>query len=98
MTDAEAAADLESRFMRERRVVHFVRQPVFGTSIADLDRRRLVDYFVRVRDQDLFDTPKAQGTGAQKNRTMRVSQPERSHSYEFAAAKLVAGAVENDHV
>ena len=63
---------------------------MFGTSIADLDHRRLVDYFVRVRDQDVFETAKADGADA--NRTMRVSQPERNHSYEVAWQSLLLNA------
>lgn len=63
---------------------------MFGTSIADLDHRRLVDYFVRVREQDLFETPKADGADA--NRTMLVSQPERNHSYEVAWQSLLLNA------
>ena len=61
-----------------------------GTSVADLDHRRLVDYFVRVRKQDLFETPKADGADA--NRAMRVSQPERNHSYEVAWQSLLLNA------
>lgn len=64
-----------------------------GTSIADLDHRRLVDYFVRVRDQDLFETAKADGQpDAAKNRAMRVSQPERNDSYEVAWQSLLLNA------
>jgi len=85
-----SSLDQESSFARGLRAAHFGRQPISGTSIADLDHRRLVDYFVRVREQDLFETPKAYGQpDAAKNRTMRVSQPERNHSYEVAWQSLL---------
>ena len=85
-----SSLDQESNFARGLRAAHFGRQPVSGTSIADLDHRRLVDYLVRVREQDLFQTPKAYGQpDAAKNRTMRVSQPERNHSYEVAWQSLL---------
>ena len=73
--------DQGGRFPQWLPAVHFGRLPVFGTSVADLDRRRLVDYFVRLRDQDLLD--------AAKNGTMRVSQPEGSRSYDAAWESLL---------
>ena len=76
--------DQVGRFPQGLPAIHFGRLPVFGTSVADLDRRRLVDYFVRLRDQDLLDTLRADGLDVAKNGTMRVSQREGSHSYEVA--------------
>ena len=73
--------DQEGRFPQGLPAIHFGRLPVFGTSVADLDRRRLVDYFVRLRDQDLLD--------AAKNGAMRVSQPEGSRSYDAAWESLL---------
>ena len=82
MTGASAnSLDQGGRFPQGLPAIHFGRLPVFGTSVADLDRGRLVDYFVRLRDQDLL--------GAAKNRAMRVSQPEGSRSYDAAWESLL---------
>ena len=82
MTGASAnSLDQGGRFPQGLPAIHFGRLPVFGTSVADLDRRRLVDYFVRLRDQDMLD--------AAKNGAMRVSQPEGSRSYDAAWESLL---------
>lgn len=48
----EASPEELARLFQQRGVVRPERRPVSGTSIADLDRRRLVDYFERVRQQE----------------------------------------------
>ena len=48
----EASPEELARLFQQRGVVRPERRPVSGTSIADLDRRRLVDYFARVRQQE----------------------------------------------
>lgn len=78
------SVDKEVRFPQGLPAIHFGRLAVFGSSAADLDRRRLVDYFVRLRDQDLLDMPTADGFDAARSGTMRVSRPEESQSYEVA--------------
>lgn len=84
MTDISVSFDKGRTSHRGLRAAHFGRQPVFGTSIEELDHRRLIDYFVRLREQDLLETPEAGGFEAAKNRRMRVSQPEGALSYEVA--------------
>ena len=48
----EASPEELARLFQQRGVVRPERRPVSGTSIADLDRRRLVEYFERVRQQE----------------------------------------------
>ena len=48
----EASPEELARLFQQRGVVRPEHRPVSGTSIADLDRRRLVDYFERVREQE----------------------------------------------
>ena len=47
----EASPEELARLFQQRGTVRPELRPVSGTSIAALDRRRLTDYFVRVRDQ-----------------------------------------------
>ena len=49
----EASPEELARLFQQRGVVRPELQPVSGTSIALLDRRRLADYFERVREQEL---------------------------------------------
>ena len=49
----EASPEELARLFQQRGVVRPERRPVSGTSISDLDRRRLVDYFERVRQQEV---------------------------------------------
>ena len=44
-----------ARLFQQRGAVRAELQPVAGSTINDLDRRRLVDYFTRVREQDVPD-------------------------------------------
>ncbi len=48
----EASPEELARLFQQRGVVRPEHRPVSGTSIADLDRRRLADYFERVREQE----------------------------------------------
>ena len=48
----EASPEELARLFQQRGVVRPERRPVSGTSVADLDRRRLVDYFARIREQE----------------------------------------------
>ena len=48
----EASPEELARLFQQRGVVRPALQPVSGTSIAALDRRRLADYFERVREQE----------------------------------------------
>ena len=49
----EASPEELARLFQQRGAVRPERQPVSGTSIVMLDRRRLADYFERVRGQEL---------------------------------------------
>ena len=49
----EASAEELARRLPHRGAFRLELRPVSGTSITDLDRRRLVDYFGRVRGQDV---------------------------------------------
>jgi ATP-dependent DNA helicase RecG len=48
----EASAEELERLFQRRGAFRLEVRPVSGSSISDLDRRRLRDYFVRVREQD----------------------------------------------
>ena len=57
-TNREASQEELARLFQQRRAIRLETQPVSGTTIEDLDRRRLVDYFARVRQQALpLDAP-----------------------------------------
>ena len=49
----EASPEELVRMFQQRGALRLELQPISGTSIADLDRRRLVDYFERVRGQEV---------------------------------------------
>lgn len=51
-TNREASPEELERLFSQRSVLRLEIRPVSGTSMADLDRRRLAEYFRRVRDQD----------------------------------------------
>lgn len=60
-TSREESRVREDRFVRQWRTSRAWLRPVAGTSFVDLDRRRLVDYFVRVREQEtLLEGPSAE--------------------------------------
>ena len=59
-TNREASPEELARLFAQRRAIRLEVQPVSGTSIHDLDARRVVDYFRRVRGQE---TPAAPGGG-----------------------------------
>ena len=48
----EASAEELARLFQQRGAFRLEVRPVSGSSMSDLDRRRLSDYFVRVREQD----------------------------------------------
>ena len=50
-TNREASQEELARLFQQRRAIRLEMQPVSGTTVKDLDRRRLVDYFERVRQQ-----------------------------------------------
>lgn len=50
-TSREASPEELARLFQQRRGFRLETQPVSGTTIEDLDRRRLADYFERVRGQ-----------------------------------------------
>lgn len=52
-TNREASPEELARLFEQRGALRLEKRPVSGASMADLDRRRLVDYFRRVRDQDV---------------------------------------------
>ena len=52
-TNREASPEELARLFGQRGAFRLELRPVSSTSMADLDRRRLVDYFRRVRDQDI---------------------------------------------
>ena len=54
-TSREASPEELARLFQQRRGFRLETQPVSGTSLGDLDRRRLVDYFSRVRGQEVPD-------------------------------------------
>lgn len=51
-TSRDATDDEEVRLYQQSSRMQYDRRPVVGASIADLDRRRLVDYFRNIRQQD----------------------------------------------
>jgi len=60
-TNREASPEELARLFEQRGAFRLELRPVSGTSMADLDRRRLVDYFERVREQDVpSDEPSEQ--------------------------------------
>ena len=50
-TNREASQEELARLFQHRRAIRLETQPVSGTTVEDLDRRRIVDYFARVRQQ-----------------------------------------------
>ena len=57
-TSREASPEELARLFQQRGTFRMELRPVSGTSLADLDRRRLVDYFSRVRGQEVpLDKP-----------------------------------------
>ena len=52
-TSREASPEELARLFQQRGAVRLERQPVSGTTIEDLDRRRLEDYFENVRNQQV---------------------------------------------
>lgn len=57
-TNREASQEESARLFQQRRAIRLEMQPVFGTTVDDLDRRRLTDYFKRVREQEIpIDRP-----------------------------------------
>lgn len=54
-TCREASPEALERLVQQRGSVRAELRPISGTSIVDLDRRRLRDYFVRVREQEVPD-------------------------------------------
>ena len=57
-TSREASPEELSRLFQQRGAFRMELRPVSGTSFADLDRRRLVDYFSHVRGQEVpLDRP-----------------------------------------
>ena len=57
-TNREASQEELARLFQQRRAIRLETQPVSGTTIEDLDLRRLGDYFARVRQQALpLDAP-----------------------------------------
>ena len=52
-TSREASPEELARLFQQRRGFRLETQPVSGTTIDDLDRRRLTDYFERVRGQSV---------------------------------------------
>lgn len=58
-TSREASPEELARLFQQRGSVRLECQPVSGTSVAELDRRRLIEYFREVRGQQIpeFDPP-----------------------------------------
>ena len=52
-TNREASQEELARLFQQRRAIRLEMQPVFGTTVEHLDRRRLTDYFTRVREQQV---------------------------------------------
>ena len=78
----EASPEELARLFRQRGVVRPEHRPVSGTSIADLDRRRLVDYFERVREQEV---PGANPSDAWRRKTETWAKGQDEARWRFLA-------------
>ena len=78
----EASPEELARLFQQRGVVRPEHRPVSGTSIADLDRRRLVDYFERVREQEV---PGANPSDAWRRETETWSKGQDEARWRFLA-------------
>ena len=78
----EASPEELARLFQQRGVVRPEHRPVSGTSIADLDRRRLVDYFERVREQEV---PGANPSDAWRRKTETWAKGQDEARWRFLA-------------
>ena len=78
----EASPEELARLFQQRGVVRPEHRPVSGTSIADLDRRRLVDYFERVREQE---APGASPSDAWRRETETWAKSQDQARWRFLA-------------
>ena len=88
-TSREASPEELARLFQQRRSLRLETQPVSGTSLTDLDRRRLGDYFERVREQPI---PRADATD-EAAWTQLLANTELLDANDTPAPATVAGLI-----
>ena len=84
-TSREASPEELTRLFQQRGAFRLELRPISGTSLADLDRRRLVDYFGTVRGQDVpLDRPSADWM---EETEAKARQEDEAHWRALAAAR-----------
>ena len=89
-TSREASPEELARLFQQRRSFRLETQPVSGTSLADLDRRRLTDYFERVREQPI---PRADGETGDTEWTQLLTNTELLDANGSQAPATIAGLI-----
>ena len=84
-TSREASPEELTRLFQQRGAFRLELRPISGTSLADLDRRRLMDYFATVREQDVpLDRPSADWMAKTE---AKARQEDEAHWRALAAAR-----------
>ena len=96
-TTRDATDDEEARLYQQSGRLQYDRKPVPGTSLADLDRRRLVNYFRDLRQQDF---PEIENEDAWIRLLVNtgIMGESRGHAMASAAGLLLFGAHPNRYL
>ena len=93
-TTRDATDEEEARLYQQSGRLQYDRKPVPGSSLADLDRRRLVNYFRDLRQQDYPDLEDEEAWGRLLVNT-EIMIESRGHAMASAAGLLLFGARPN---